>query len=44
MPELYKNQAIAISHADSGKVEGAGLRPVFEYRKLGIDGATGGRL
>lgn len=44
MTELYKNQAFTVSHADGSAFEGAGLRPFFEYRKLGIDAATGGRF
>lgn len=44
MTKLYKNQAFTISHADGSAFEGAGLRPFFEYRKLGIAGATGGRF
>lgn len=39
---LWKNQAFAIAHADDGKFVGQGLRPFFEYRDLGIAGATGG--
>lgn len=37
---LWKNQSFTISHADSGTFEGAGLRPFFEYRDLGIKSAT----
>lgn len=44
MTRLYKNQAFTISHADGSAFEGAGLRPFFEYRKLGIADATGGRF
>lgn len=43
MTKLYKNQAFTISHADGGRFEGQGLRPFFEYRKLGIAPATQGR-
>ncbi len=39
---LWKNQAFTISHADDGKFAGAGLRPFFEYRQLGISEATNG--
>lgn len=39
---LWKNQAFTIAHADAGKFEGAGLRPFFEYRQLGIAEATKG--
>lgn len=42
MTKLFKNQAFSISHADEGKFEGAGLRPFFEYRQLGIREATKG--
>lgn len=40
----WKNQAFTIAHADSGPFEGAGLRPFFEYRQLGIDAATDGKF
>ena len=39
---LWKNQAFAISHADGAAFEGAGLRPFFEYRDLGVAAATQG--
>ena len=39
---VWKNQAFTISHADAGQFEGAGLRPFFEYRQLGISEATKG--
>ncbi len=39
---LFDNQAFTISHADSSPFAGAGLRPFFEYRKLGIHTATKG--
>ncbi|MBV7408938.1 MULTISPECIES: cupin domain-containing protein [Roseobacteraceae] len=39
---LWKNQAFAISHADSGAFQSEGLRPFFEYRQLGISEATKG--
>lgn len=46
MTTLYKNQAFTISHADGSgdgtPFEGAGLRPFFEYRHLGIKEATKG--
>lgn len=46
MNKMWKNQAFTISHADGGgegtAFTGAGLRPFFEYRKLGIDAATSG--
>ncbi len=41
---LWKNQSFVVSHADDGKFEGAGLRPFFEYRPLGIDAATQGKF
>lgn len=37
---LYKNQAFTISQPDASAFEGAGLRPFFEYRQLGIREAT----
>ncbi|MEO9685403.1 MAG: cupin domain-containing protein [Tateyamaria sp.] len=40
----WTNHAFTISHADSGAFEGAGLRPFFEYRQLGIDTATDGKF
>ncbi len=43
MTQLYNNQAFTISHADDSAFRGEGLRPFFEYRKLGIDRATQGR-
>ena len=42
MTQLWKNQAFAITHADAGKFVGQGLRAFFEYRDLGIKGATKG--
>lgn len=39
---VWKNQAFTIARADAGKFEGAGLRPFFEYRQLGISEATNG--
>ncbi|MEO0764949.1 MAG: cupin domain-containing protein [Pseudomonadota bacterium] len=39
----WKNEAFTIAHADSGTFEGAGLRPFFEYRQLGIKEATAGK-
>ncbi|MDO6797196.1 cupin domain-containing protein [Shimia thalassica] len=44
MTRLWKNQAFTIAHADEGKFEGAGLRPFFEYRQLGIREATKGQF
>jgi len=43
MTRMWKNQAFTISHADASPFRGAGLRPFFEYRQLGIAEATGGR-
>ncbi|MEM9550548.1 MAG: cupin domain-containing protein [Pseudomonadota bacterium] len=43
MTQLWKNQAFAISHADSGSFVGQGLRAFFEYRDLGIRDATRGK-
>lgn len=42
MNQIWKGQAFTIQHADEKAFEG-GLRAFFEYRNLGIDGATGGR-
>jgi mannose-6-phosphate isomerase-like protein (cupin superfamily) len=39
---LWKNQSFTIAHADTGVFKGAGLRPFFEYRDLGIKDATKG--
>lgn len=44
MTQLYKNQAFTISHAEDSAFKGEGLRPFFEYRKLGIDRATQGKF
>ena len=40
---LFKTPGFTICHADAGRFEGAGLRPFFEYRQLGITEATHGR-
>ena len=40
MTSPFKNQSFTIAHADSGTFAGAGLRPFFEYRDLGINDAT----
>ena len=42
MTHPFKNQAFTIAHTDEGKFVGQGLRPFFEYRDLGIKGATQG--
>lgn len=44
MNKMWKGQAFSITHADDGKFEGQGLRAFFEYRGLGISGATGGKF
>ncbi|MDA0963403.1 MAG: cupin domain-containing protein [Proteobacteria bacterium] len=44
MTQLWKNQAFTIAHADDGKFVGQGLRAFFEYRDLGIAGATQGKF
>ncbi|MFY9211514.1 MAG: cupin domain-containing protein [Aestuariivita sp.] len=44
MTQLFKNQAFTIAHADDGKFVGQGLRAFFEYRDLGIKGATQGKF
>ncbi len=41
---LWNGQAFSISHADSGKFIGQGLRAFFEYRDLDIKGATQGKF
>lgn len=41
---LFSTSGFTISHVDDGKFEGAGLRPFFEYRQLGIREATGDRF
>ncbi|HUS53047.1 MAG TPA: cupin domain-containing protein [Thermohalobaculum sp.] len=43
MNQMWKGQAFTISHADDGKFEGRRLRAFFEYRELGIAGATQGK-
>ena len=43
MNQMWQGQAFTIQHADEGKFEG-GLRAFFEYRNLGIDGATQGKF
>ena len=42
MNQMWQGQAFTIQHADEGKFEG-GLRAFFEYRELGIEGATQGK-
>lgn len=41
---LWKGQAFTIAHADNGEFERQGLRAFFEYRDLGIKGATEGKF
>jgi len=41
---MWKGQAFSVAHADDGRFEGQGLRAFFEYRKLGIAEATGGKF
>ncbi|MEQ8355104.1 MAG: cupin domain-containing protein [Kiloniellaceae bacterium] len=43
MNVMWKGQAFTITHADAGRFEGKGLRAFFEYRELGIAGATAGK-
>jgi quercetin dioxygenase-like cupin family protein len=44
MNKMWNGQAFTIAHADDGKFEGRGLRAFFEYRELGIAGATQGKF
>jgi quercetin dioxygenase-like cupin family protein len=44
MNQMWKGQAFSVAHADDGKFEGQGLRVFFEYRKLGVAEATGGKF
>ncbi len=44
MSGMWKGQAFSVSHADSSAFEGEGLRAFFEYRDLGIAGATHGKF
>jgi len=41
---LWSTSGFTISHADSWTFEGAGLRPFFEYRQLGVTEATDGKF
>ena len=41
---LWSTPGFTISHADNGVFEGAGLRPFFEYRQLGVTEATDGKF
>lgn len=40
MTSPFTSQSFTIQHADAGAFKGAGLRPFFEYRDLGIKDAT----
>lgn len=42
--ELWKGQAFSVSHTDGSAFERKGLRAFFEYRDLGIHGATKGKF
>ena len=44
MNRMWKGQAFMVAHADEGRFDGQGLRAFFEYRRLGIAEATGGRF
>ena len=44
MNQMWSDQAVSVSHADAGAFKGEGLRAFFEYRDLGIAGATRGRF
>ena len=41
---LWKGHAFTVDHADTTAFEGRGLRAFFEYRDLGIKGATQGKF
>ncbi len=41
---LFATPGFTISHADGSAFEGAGLRPFFEYRHLGVPEATVGKF
>ncbi|WP_435229884.1 cupin domain-containing protein [Pseudopelagicola sp. nBUS_20] len=44
MTQKWNQQAFSVSHADASRFVGEGLRAFFEYRDLGIDGATKGKF
>lgn len=44
MTRLWKNQAFTISQPDNSPFRREGLRAFFEYRDLGIKGATQGKF
>lgn len=44
MSGIWKGQAFSVSHADDSAFAGQGLRAFFEYRDLGIEGATRGKF
>jgi mannose-6-phosphate isomerase-like protein (cupin superfamily) len=41
---MQQGQKFSVSHLDESQFKADGLRPFFEYRDLGIKGATGGRV
>ena len=44
MTKLWKGQAFTVSQPDASAFEARGLRAFFEYRDLGVAGATQGRF
>lgn len=44
MSQMWKGQAFSVSHADGSAFVGEGLRAFFEYRDLGIAGASKGKF
>ena len=44
MNQMWKGQAFSVSHLDGTEFKGKGLRAFFEYRDLGIAGATQGKF
>jgi len=41
---MEQGQKFSVNHLDESQFKADGLRPFFEYRDLGIKGATGGRV
>jgi len=41
---MEHSMKFSVSHLDESQFKSDGLRPFFEYRDLGIKGATGGRV
>lgn len=41
---MEQGQKFSVSHLDESQFKADGLRPFFEYRDLGIKGATNGRV